>query len=166
MLLFSLNCRVQIGIRLVFPLVATLLVALAAGLSRALSDWPDRHRAIALGVLTVAVAYPAVRTWPDGIRYANELWGGPEAAAPLLADANYDWGQGLMDLDRWTAEHGLPTAKVWYYGMDPVIGKDPVRLLRLHDPIEYPVPSRPTCGNTSAARWSPSARRCGTGIRG
>ena len=77
--------------------------------------------------------------WPDGLRYANELWGGPERAAPLLADANYDWGQGLKDLDRWTADHGLPTAKVWYYGMDPVIGKDPDRLLALHDPLVYPV---------------------------
>lgn len=137
--LFSLNCRVQIGIRLVFPLVAMLLVALATGLGRALADWSDRHRAVVLVVLTVAFSYPAVRTWPDGIRYANVLWGGPETAAPLLADANYDWGQGLIDLDRWTAEHGLPTAKVWYYGMDPVIGKDPDRLLKLHDPIEYPV---------------------------
>jgi hypothetical protein len=139
LLIFSLNCRVQIGIRLVFPLVAVLLVALAAGLSRALVDLPDRSRAVVLGVLSVVCIVPAIRTWPDGIRYANVLWGGPEEAAPLLADANYDWGQGLIDLDRWTAEHDLPTAKVWYYGMDPVIGKDPNRLLALHDPLVYPV---------------------------
>jgi Dolichyl-phosphate-mannose-protein mannosyltransferase len=139
LLLFSLNCRVQIGIRLVFPLVAVLLVALAVGLARATTNWSDRSRGGVLAVLTVACAYPAVTTWPDGIRYANELWGGTEKAAPLLADANYDWGQGLIDLDRWTAEHNLPTAKVWYYGMDPIIGKDPNRLLALHDPLVYPV---------------------------
>lgn len=139
LLVFSLDCRVQIGVRLVFPLVAVLLIALAAGLSRALADLRDRWRAIVLGVLTVICFVPAVRTWPDGIRYANVLWGGPENAAPLMADANYDWGQGLIDLDRWTAEHDLPTAKVWYYGMDPVIGKDPDRLLALHDPLVYPV---------------------------
>jgi hypothetical protein len=139
LLLFSLDCRVQIGVRLVFPLVAVLLVALAVGLSRAFADVPDRSRAVVLGVLTVVCGFPAIRIWPDGIRYANVLWGGPEDAAPLLADANYDWGQGLIDLDRWTAEHDLPTAKVWYYGMDPVIGKDPDRLLALHDPLVYPV---------------------------
>ena len=139
LLLFSLNCRVQIGVRLVFPLVAVLLVALAVGLARATGNWSDRGRVVALAVLSAACVYPAVTIWPDGLRYANELWGGPEKAAPLLADANYDWGQGLKDLDRWTAEHDLPTAKVWYYGMDPVIGKDPERLLALHDPLVYPV---------------------------
>jgi hypothetical protein len=130
---------VQIGIRLIFPFVAVLLVALASGLSRALANWPGRSKAVVLGVLTAACVLPAIRIWPDGIRYANVLWGGPEEAAPLLADANYDWGQGLKDLDRWTAEHDLPTAKVWYYGMDPVIGRDPKRLLALHDPLVYPV---------------------------
>jgi hypothetical protein len=136
--LFTLNCRVQIGIRLIFPFVAVLLVALASGLSRALADWPNRFKAIVLGMLTAACLMPAIRIWPDGIRYANVLWGGPEEAAPLLADANYDWGQGLWDLDRWTAEHGLPPAKVWYYGMDPAMGNDRTRLMRLHDEIEWP----------------------------
>ena len=139
LLLFSLNCRVQIGVRLVFPLVAVLLVTLAAGLAQALAGWSDRRRGVVLGVVTAACVYPALTIWPDGLRYANELWGGPVQAAPLLADANYDWGQGLKDLDRWTAEHGLPTTKVWYYGMDPVIGNDPDRLLALHDPLVYPV---------------------------
>ena len=136
--LFTLNCRVQIGVRLVFPFVAVLLVALASELSRAVAGRSDRGRVGVLGVLTAACAYPAVTSWPDGVRYVNELWGGPDRAYPLLADANYDWGQGLKDLDRWTAEHGLPTARVWYYGMDPVIGKDPDRLLALHDPLVYP----------------------------
>jgi hypothetical protein len=138
LLLFSLNCRVQIGIRLVFPLVAVMLVALAAGLARATANSSDRGRLPVLGVLTAACAYPAITSWPDGIRYANELWGGPAKAAPILADANYDWGQGLKDLDRWTAEHDLPTAKVWYYGMDPMMGTGNERLMRLHDKDEWP----------------------------
>jgi hypothetical protein len=138
LLLFSLNCRVQIGVRLVFPLVAVLLVALASGLGRAIVDLPARRLGLSLAVLSIACAYPAMRTWPDGIRFANLLWGGPDTAYPLLADANYDWGQGLKDLDRWTAEHDLPRAKVWYYGMDPVIGNDKTRLMRLHDRDEWP----------------------------
>jgi hypothetical protein len=136
--LFTLNCRVQIGVRLVFPFVAVLLVALAVGLARATADLEGRRLGVVLAMLSLACAVPAVRTWPDGIRYVNVLWGGPDAAYPLLADANYDWGQGLKDLDRWTAEHDLPTARVWYYGMDPVIGKDPARLMRLHDKDEWP----------------------------
>ncbi|HEX3149866.1 MAG TPA: hypothetical protein VHR66_17450 [Gemmataceae bacterium] len=137
-LLFSLNCRVQIGIRLVFPLVAIVLVALASGLGRAIEGLSESKKGVFLVVFAAVFAFPAIRTWPDGIRYVNVLWGGPDEAYPLLADANYDWGQGLKDLDQWTAEHELPTAKVWYYGMDPVIGKDPNRLLALHDPLVYP----------------------------
>lgn len=138
LLLFTLNCRVQIGIRLVFPLVAFILLALAVGLARTTASWSDRGRWAALGVLTAACLYPAVTIWPDGMRYANELWGGPERAAPFLADANYDWGQGLTDLDRWTAEHGLPPTRVWYYGMDPAMGPGNDRLMRLHDKDEWP----------------------------
>ena len=138
LLAFSLNCRVQIGIRLVFPLVTFILLTLAVGLARAMAGCSDRVRWAALGAVTAACVYPVVTIWPDGMRYANELWGGPERAAPLLADANYDWGQGLQDLDRWTAEHGLPSAKVWYYGMDPAMGTGNDRLMRLHDQNEWP----------------------------
>jgi hypothetical protein len=138
LLLFSLNCRVQIGVRLVFPLVAFILLTLAVGLTRATASWSGRRRTAALAALSLACVYPAATIWPDGLRYANELWGGPEKATPLLADANYDWGQGLKDLDQWTAEHGLPTTRVWYYGMDPVMGTGNPRLMRLHDKDEWP----------------------------
>jgi len=138
LLLFTLNIRVQIGVRLVFPAIAVLLVALASGLARATADLQGRRRAVALAIMSVVCAIPAVRTWPDGIRYVNVIWGGPDTAYPLLADANYDWGQGLKDLDRWTTEQDLPTTRVWYYGMDPVMGTDSTRLMRLHDKDEWP----------------------------
>jgi hypothetical protein len=140
-LLFSLNCRVQIGIRLVFPLVVILLVTLAVGAARASEAWSNRGKGILLTVLVVALAYPAYTAWPDGLRYANELWGGPDNTHLYLADSNSDWGQGAKDLDRWTEAHGLPKAKVWYYGMDPVIASDPERLLALHDFRNYNIES-------------------------
>ena len=111
----------------------------AVGLARVTATWSDRGRLATLGLFTIACACPAATIWPDGIRYANELWGGPQKAAPILADANYDWGQGLKDLDRWTAGHGLPTTRVWYYGMDPAMGTGNERLMRLHDKNEWPV---------------------------
>jgi hypothetical protein len=140
LLVFSLNCRVQIGVRLVFPLVAMLLLTAATGLARATAPWSDRARAAVLAVLTAACVYPAVQVWPDGLRYSNELWGGPENTYKYLGDSNYDWGQGLKDLDRWTAEHGLPESVVWYYGMDPVIRREnDRRLLALHNGKLYPI---------------------------
>jgi hypothetical protein len=141
LLIFSLNCRVQIGVRIVFPVVALLLVTLAVGLARISENWAPSVRWAMLLALSVICAYPAITVWPDGMRYGNELWGGTENTHRHLAEANYDWGQGIFDLDRWTAARGLPPAKVWYYGMDPLMGNDPERLLALHWPkyaIETP----------------------------
>jgi len=141
LLLFTLNCRVQIGVRLIFPVVAILLVTLAAALARATDAWSDRGRAALLAILSGILVYPALSVWPDGLRYSNELWGGPENTYKYLSESNYDWGQGVWDLDRWTAERGLPTTQVWYYGMDPVIAKDPNRLLQLHNPYLFDIQS-------------------------
>jgi hypothetical protein len=126
----------------VFPLIALLLLTLATGLARATTAWTDRRRVALLAVLTGLCVYPAIQVWPDGLRYSNELWGGPENTYKYLGDSNYDWGQGLKDLDRWTAEHGLPQADVWYYGMDPVIRRDhDRRLLALHNGKLYDIQS-------------------------
>ena len=60
LLLFSFNCRVQIGIRLVLPLVAFLIVAAGGSIARALREWPPNivsgHRlAPAFSVFLVAL---------------------------------------------------------------------------------------------------------------
>jgi hypothetical protein len=132
LVIFTMNCRVQIGIRLVFPVIAILIVSIAVAYARATGNVNNRSRFIALGVLSFVCAIPALSVWPDGLRYGNELWGGTESTYQHLSDSNYDWGQGVYDLDRWTAEHDLPTAHVWYYGKDPIITADPGRKLELH----------------------------------
>ncbi len=132
LLVFSLNTRVQIGVRIVFPLVVVLLVALASALASATESWRDSRRGGLVVALTAICVYPPMTVWPDGLRYANELWGGTENAHHLLTESNFDWGQGLVELDRWTDERGLPRTAVWYYGMDPAIQNQPGRLLQLH----------------------------------
>src|SRR5262249_22502522 len=93
---------------------------------------------VMLGFLCLAFIGPAIRTWPDGLRYSNELYGGNNETYKYLSDSNYDWGQGVKELDRWTEEQGLPKAHVWYYGSDPVVARDPNRVLPLHGD-QYPM---------------------------
>lgn len=131
LLAFSLNTRVQIGVRIVFPLVGLILLALAVGLARATELWKGRARGGLLAVLAAALCYPALSVWPDGLRYGNELWGGTENTYKHLGESNYDWGQGLIDLEKWRTERGLPEPAVWYYGMDPAIEKNLKRRLQL-----------------------------------
>jgi hypothetical protein len=125
---FSLNCRVQIGVRLVLPLVAMLTVTLAVGLAhfagRCLAG-----RLLAAGVVGWSAGI-AVMTWPHGLTYVNDFWGGPGRAHELVSDSNCDWGQGLYELQHWQADHSAPL-RVWYFGTDPLIHSGPW----LHTPL-------------------------------
>jgi hypothetical protein len=115
--LFSFNCRVQIGIRLVFPLVAFALLASAV----AVTTGPRRR----LGIAFVAVACAwqtaaCFRSGPDRLRYFNPVVG--ERGDRVLSDSNLDWGQGLFALDDWAKAHREGTGRgitLVYFGTDP-----------------------------------------------
>jgi len=134
-LAFSLTCRVQIGIRLQLAFVAFL----AVGIASAMPDWiataPRVARYATAAGLILGTAWMAVASWsvwPDGLRHVNELWGGPEVGHRLVSDSNYDWGQGLRELDRWHEQSGRVPLDVWYFGRDPMLKQLPVRDLPLH----------------------------------
>ncbi|HVC92269.1 MAG TPA: hypothetical protein VND64_01200, partial [Pirellulales bacterium] len=136
LLVFSFNCRVQIGIRLVLPLVVLLIVGVAAALVRAASEagtgWP--RRIVAIGVVAGVgwTAVSSVRVWPNGLCFINEFWGGPQSGHLCLSDSNYDWGQGVRELAQWQRDEGLEQLDVWYFGTDPAVNRPPLRHLPLH----------------------------------
>src|SRR5262249_26381884 len=109
LLAFSLTCRGQIGIRLVLPLVVLAVVGLAGAAARACAELPDGlaagrlRRGVLVAALSAAVlwaGYSALAVWPHGLCYTNELWGGTANGYLCLSDSNYDWGQGLGELER------------------------------------------------------------------
>jgi hypothetical protein len=119
-LLFSLNCHVQIGIRLVFPLVVFFILAVAAALARASEQTTGNRRralvALSCGALAWMVA-EAGSAWPDGLRYVNEAWGGSATGYSCVGGSDYDWGQGLGQLDCWAKGRSLG---LLYFGTDPL----------------------------------------------
>src|SRR5262249_15344531 len=115
LLAFSVTCRVQIGIRLVLPVIAFGLIGIATALAAALhvqsstinsncevKGW--RRRLPSLGAILVTcislvwTVSAAARVWPDGVCYTNACWGGTAQGYLVLSDSNYDWGQGLKEL--------------------------------------------------------------------
>jgi hypothetical protein len=87
--------------------------------------------AAARGAKTVAAIGAAALAWsvvssllvyPHNLSYFNELVGGPTHGGEHLVDSNLDWGQDLLELRRWLAEH--PEARslglVYFGGFDPV----------------------------------------------
>ena len=131
LLAFSVNCRVQIGVRLVFPLVVMLMVLLGM----AMHDWwrfsSRRTWAPALATLLVFgwAGLTMAKQFPDGIRYINDFW--PHATDPqnLVSDSNYDWGQGLLELRETIPGGPTENAPLWvaYWGADPRVNQPPCR---------------------------------------
>jgi hypothetical protein len=135
LLVYSVTCRVQIGIRLMLPLVAFFCVGLGAaaatGFNR-LSGW--RRTVITMWLVTglSSNAFAAVHVWPNGICFINAAWGGTPNGYRLLSDSNYDWGQGLPDLRKWLQERNEPELNIWYFGSDPSVHEAPFHELPLH----------------------------------
>jgi hypothetical protein len=136
LLLFSLSSRVQIGIRMIFPLMVLAIVGLSAAVAEACREvgpgWRRRFLASAAAAAVLWAGAAIMSVWPHGLAYANELWGGTERGYLLLSDSNYDWGQGLKDLARWQRERGSPPVDVWYFGADPTRARLPFHDLPLH----------------------------------
>lgn len=141
-MLLSPLFRVQIGIRLVLPIVAMGVVGLAAALVETCNYAPRWRRTVlagACGVGMVWMAATAATVWPHGLCYVNPLWGGTANGYRLVSEANYDWGQGLKELARWQQRHQMPTLDIWYFGSDPLLSRLPLRLMPLHSlPIRGP----------------------------
>ncbi len=133
---FSLTCRVQIGIRLMLPLVALAMVGLAAAGVRAAqacgSTWTRRAFTLAAGGGLIWTTWAAAAIWPHGLVYANDFWGDRAHAYLRVSDSNYDWGQGLPELRRWQQQQALATLDVWYFGTDPLIKQWPLREAPFH----------------------------------
>jgi hypothetical protein len=156
LLLFSLNARVQIGVRLVFPFVVFLLIAMAvalvswkplprhlpeAGREGRDSDYPSPHRGggwgegfrrFLAGLALLTMLLSSVLVWPDPLRHVNRLWGGTERGCELVSDSNYDWGQGLPELKEWAEAHPGPRLHVWFFGTDPAWLLPPFHHLEIH----------------------------------
>jgi hypothetical protein len=142
LLAFTPLCRVQLGVRLMLPLVTLAAIGLAAAAVNASRELGPLPRRLAAGLAATAVVCTggaAVAVWPDGLCYINTLWGGTAGGYRLVTESNYDWGQGLKELRRWQQQHGPDKLRLWYFGADPAQDKKPFERLALHDlPLQKP----------------------------
>jgi hypothetical protein len=122
---YSIQCRVQIGIRMMLPWLAIAIVGLSAAVVRAWEEAPSLFRRPVLAgycVLGLAWnAFAAATVWPHGLCYVNDAWGGTRDGYRIVSEANYDWGQGIPELRRWMERPGAPPTSVWYFGTDPEV---------------------------------------------
>jgi hypothetical protein len=139
---FSVLCRVQIGIRFMLPLAVLAIVGLAAALVGLTHDASPRRRPVVVGLAGLALLWNAANAclvFPQALCFVNEAWGGTWEGHRRVSEANFDWGQGLPELTAWHERAGRPILDVWYFGTDPSVRRLPPRLLELHyQPLQTP----------------------------
>jgi hypothetical protein len=143
LVVYSVAFRVQIGIRLVLPLVVFGGVGIAAAFAEAIEAARTRRRARILALVAAAAllwnAVTLLTLWPDALVFVNRFWGGPAEGYRLVSDSNYDWGQGIKALRTWQQRHGDRPLAVWYFGTDPLAYAPPLRVVPLHTlPVTRP----------------------------
>jgi hypothetical protein len=154
LLVFSVFMRLQIGVRLVLPLIALLLIGIAAAVATARRElgpgWKGRLLAAAFLLAFLWAGAAAIRVWPDGIGFTNAAWGGTRQGFFLLSDSNYDWGQGIPELERWRQARGLKRIGVLYYGTDPAIARPEFLALTARN---FSIPEMPALARREGFRY-------------
>ena len=116
--------KINIGLRHILPVYPFLI--LLAGYSGSLIGKIKRSimripLAIALCGLIVLSAARNVAGGPDHLAYFNELVGGPEQGAKLVADSNLNWGQDNIRLAEFVLAKRMPSVKIMAEAMNPAI---------------------------------------------
>jgi 4-amino-4-deoxy-L-arabinose transferase-like glycosyltransferase len=78
------------------------LFVIGGGMARSIRGAPGK---VAVAALAGWSALASLRVHPHSMSYFNELAGGAERGPEYLVDSNVDWGQDLLLLRRWIAEH-------------------------------------------------------------
>jgi hypothetical protein len=84
----------QIGVRHALPLFV-LMVSVGAAPLKAVESYKRPRALIAFAVISVgALIFCDAGRFPDYISYSNYFAGGPDVAYRIMADSNFNWGQG------------------------------------------------------------------------
>jgi hypothetical protein len=163
MLLMSLTCRIQIGIRYLLPCLALAVVGLSVAGVRAWrrlpADWARRGFAVLTGAALAATACTAVRVWPHGLSYTNGLWGPADRGYLLVSDSNYDWGQGLYELAAWQRASDAGPIDIAYFGTELTFTRMDMRFVTLPElALDGPAPPHKLAVSTTALFGHPHSQ--------
>jgi hypothetical protein len=129
--------KLNLGIRHLLPVYPFLF------LLGGMAGWTllTRRRAWAYVVAAILLfdVISSVRSFPNYIPYANELWGGPRNTYKYLTDSNADWGQQLITVKRYLDARGVRNC--WFAYFADVVA----------DPAYYGIPCKPL--TTIASVW-------------
>ncbi|MCA9961729.1 MAG: hypothetical protein KC443_21970, partial [Anaerolineales bacterium] len=142
-LLLSTQSSLNIGYRHLLPMLPFLYV-LISGLAERLTvhrlPFTVYRFQFLLPLLLLAHVATAVTIHPHYLSFFNRAAGGPENGWRLLIDSNIDWGQDLLRLQQWMAEHDVAQVKLGWFGTA--------------DPAYYGIANEPLPGMPNQPYWS------------
>ncbi len=100
-------------VMMIYPFLFALGGCLASPLGRRLLRirlpfWGSGHRSVGLGLavcLALLSGASTLRVHPHYLSYFNTLSGGPSKGWHLLGFSNIEWGQDILEVERWMQEH-------------------------------------------------------------
>ena len=75
-----------------------------------------RLKGVLLSAMIIWFVAETAIAFPHFISYFNELGGGKWRGYRIVTDSNYDWGQDLYRLEKWTSKQGETRIAVDYFG--------------------------------------------------
>ena len=133
-LMVAMNSKINIGVRHILPLYVFLAV-LIAGAARSLMrhglHMTSRRWQYVVAALLLFHVFSSVRSYPNYMAYANELWGGPSQTYKYLTDSNVDWAQQLKSTKQYLDRRGIKECWFAYFGQGVL------------EPHYYGIPSKP-----------------------
>jgi hypothetical protein len=114
---YSINGRLNIGIRHLLPIFPAIYILTASGLKRWFNDVNyQKAKFFLLGVMVVWLGAEVGMAYPYYLSYYNEAFGGTAGGWQYVTDSNYDWGQDLKRLGIFVKENKIDKITVKYFG--------------------------------------------------
>ena len=112
---FILFVRLNLGNRHILPIYPFVFIIASIGLINII-----KFRAGKLIGAGVFIFYfmATLNVSPNYLSFVNLIGGGHKNGWKDLADSNYDWGQDLRNLKKWSEANGNPEIKLSYFGND------------------------------------------------
>jgi len=110
----AMSSKINLGVRHILPIFPFLIVLAAFAIS-----WYAGRSRLAAALCAALLLFQVVsymRSYPNEIAYANEVWGGPSHLYRYLGDSNVDWGQSLYRVKEYIAARGITDCWIAWFG--------------------------------------------------
>ncbi len=109
----AMSGPLNIGVRHVLPMFPFVFALIGGGIA-----WLLHQRRVWIAPVVLLLGWHVVsslRTFPNYLPYANELWGGPANTHLYFTDSATDWAQQLKWTKSWLDAHGVKQCSFAYF---------------------------------------------------